>query len=336
MSFVPIDDPVFKSIGDKAHYAALASSLLYACAVTLYANDDADTFFDEDWKKEGFCVANPDVPFWSSYVPCLACLLACMVVCVVLCLACPELNILNMLVSLSLLFFWCELRRHDACLYLDTAAALLLGLLYLVIRETPGMESANELFFPGLIGIFAHGVGHGAIGSAIRDGRLFDDKQMMAFEALQNMPPLEIVQLQAPIAVFWIGLVKASTPNLSNLAIGGIVIAAQLVQLFVPQYLGFTYVQTVLMLAYSLNQLARKSQEKNFIYATYPLIVGLPVTLVGWMESTQCTSFVKEKFYGHLVYDGFIPFALLTWYIVCYLRVGLDNDSPQPIKDKHI
>ena len=200
------------------------------------------------------------------------------------------------------------------------------------------MERANELFFPGIVGIFAHGLGHGHVGKIMREqgNELVEDSQLTGLEYMESKTPVEILQLQAPLLVFWLGLIKASAPNLSSLSIVGLSLASLLGQMFVPQYFGFTYVQTVLMLVQSINQLSRKKQEKDFMYAVNPILVGIPVTLVGWMESTQCTSFVKDKLYGHLVYDGFIPFGMLTWYVVCYLRVSLNEDMPQALKKKEL
>jgi len=110
---------------------------------------------------------------------------------------------------------------------------------------------------------------------------------------------------------------------MGNLKNSQIVVAAAIVvaaQLFIPNIFGFTFTQTILMLAFSINQLCRNVKEKDFAYAMYPTLVGLPLTMVGWMESTQCTNFVRDMFYGHLVYDAFIPISMLVWYCWCYAR----------------
>ena len=61
-----MDDPVFASIGNGAHVVSLISTLLFAGVVARYAADENNTFFDKQWKEEGFCVANKDVPHWNS------------------------------------------------------------------------------------------------------------------------------------------------------------------------------------------------------------------------------------------------------------------------------
>ncbi|KAL7563941.1 hypothetical protein ACA910_017556 [Epithemia clementina (nom. ined.)] len=291
MSLLPLDDPLYTSIGNKAHFAAIVSTLSFGVLVAHLVKDETDTLFDAEWKKEGFCVANADVPYWTS---------------------------------------------HDMCLYVDTASALFLALVFLLLRKTPGMERANELLIPGFIGILAHGLGHGTVGRVMRDeGTMMgEDSDQTGLDMIQGLPLSEAIQLQIPGTLFWLGLIKASGPNMNIFTAIVVSLAAMLGQLFVPKYFFFTYVQNVLMLSYSINQLSRKRNEKDFMYATHAMIVGFPVTMVGWMESTQCTAFVKEKFFGHLVYDGFIPFAFLTWYIVCYLRVTLDDDVPQTLRKK--
>jgi hypothetical protein len=128
-----------------------------------------------------------------------------------------------------------------------------------------------------------------------------------------------------PLTIFWMCLIKASLPNVKTATVAVVVLGAQFFQLFVPNQFGFTYVQTVLMLAFSLNQLNRPTKEKDFSYALYAALVGLPVTMVGWMESTQCSAFVMDYLYGHVVYDAYIPCSMLVWYLTCYHRAVRAN-----------
>merc|ERR1719215_259494 len=86
-------------------------------------------------------------------------------------------------------------------------------------------------------------------------------------------------------------------------------------QFFFPSRFGFTYVQTVLLLLFSTNQLLLPAEEKGRSYALFGIIVSFPVSLVGWVESTQCSVFVKDYLYGHLVYDAYIPCSMLFWYL---------------------
>ena len=214
---------------------------------------------------------------------------------------------------------------HDVCLYLDMVMAALLGLVYLALRDTPGMEAANMFLFANIPGIVGHGIGHGAVGKQMRDLGLEGLEAAAAatqkgfFDADQTS--MNIAQQLGLFFVFWAGLLKASMINIQTKYLIPCVMVAMVGNTLVPANFGFTYVQTILVLTFSMNQLMRPASEKDYFYATYPLFVGFPLTLVGWMESTQCSKFVRDYMYGHVVYDAYIPIANLAWYLVCYGRV---------------
>jgi hypothetical protein len=69
-------------IGNVANVVVLALSLLYTLMIIHATHDDRDestksnnatrfTFVDDDWKKDGFCIQNKDVPYFSSFDTCL-------------------------------------------------------------------------------------------------------------------------------------------------------------------------------------------------------------------------------------------------------------------------
>ena len=87
---------------------------------------------------------------------------------------------------------------------------------------------------------------------------------------------------------------------------------------------GFTYTQTVLMLSFSINQLGKAKDDKGFAYQSYATIVSIGVPLVGWLESTMCSSFVIY-IGGHLIYDGFIAAATLVFYLHYYVNRGCET-----------
>ena len=62
------EDPIFALLGDMAHYASLIFALAFAYALTTYATRDSDNFFDQEWKKDGCCIANRNVPYLNTYV----------------------------------------------------------------------------------------------------------------------------------------------------------------------------------------------------------------------------------------------------------------------------
>jgi hypothetical protein len=210
---------------------------------------------------------------------------------------------------------------HDVCLYVDVAMAAVLGLVYLALHNTPGMEAANTLLFSNIPGILGHGIGHGVVGQKIRELGMADASAAQRDGFLANQTNMELAQGLGFFLVFWAGLLKASMFNIQTKYLIPCVLLAIIGNTLVPGNFGFTYVQTILMVAFSMNQLWRPASEKDYFYATYPLFVGFPLTLVGWMESTQCSKFVKDYMYGHVVYDAYIPIATLTWYLVSYAHV---------------
>lgn len=167
---------------------------------------------------------------------------------------------------------------HDLCLYFDTVFALLHGLMYLGLRNQPGMDPANELVKFNILGILGHGLGHGAIAKAMRDGVQTSDSSQTGLDTMMEQTPLEAVMSIFPFVVFWILLLKATMPTAKMNVILPMTAVSILGNVFVPQRFGFTYVQTVLLLAFSVNQLLRPSDQKGFAYALFPIISGFPVS----------------------------------------------------------
>lgn len=268
----------YSTLGDLTHVAVLFSSLSFAwLAVTRYY-DPQDTLFDPEWKAEGFCVTNKNVPYLNS---------------------------------------------HDMCFYLDSILGLVLGGVYLALRSQKGMQQANALLLTNIPGVIAHGLGHAGIGKSYRDGAQ-EEHDMRALTPLESA---EHVYQLSLLLLFWMGMTKACFTNRHNIGVAMIALGITVVHsLAVPNAYGFTFVQTVLLLMFSVDQLLQDAHKKGLEYFTYPLMVGFPLTLVAWMESTQCSNFVREYLYGHLVYDAYIPIASLLWYISMY-RICITSKS---------
>eukprot|EP00978_Attheya_sp_CCMP212_P011261 scaffold27679_cov49-Attheya_sp.AAC.3 len=270
-------------IGDMTHVIVLLSTIIFAVMVGLQMNSAAIGIFDPIWKEQGFCISNPDKRFFTS---------------------------------------------HDMCLYFDVLASGVLGLVYWKLQKSPGMEIPNDYMKSGIPGIVGHGIGHGAIAAGIRalKDETGEESEMgtLMEQFLKEPTPLKIAFSVIPLVLFWLTLLKGTMPNVKKWStVATIMVPVFIVQMFIPNQFGFTYVQTVLFVAFSGNQLALKPDKKdNIAYALYPVVVGFPVTLVGWMESTQCTAFVRDFFYGHLIYDAYIPVAMLFWYVFCYLQAA--------------
>jgi hypothetical protein len=254
-------------------------------------NND-EVFFDAQWKREGFCVAGTDSPYMNS---------------------------------------------HDVCFYCDMVMALVLSVMYVAFgRNTRGMESANKYAIANVVGMIAHGIGHGAVSGALR--RDDNDLQVLETESRRSLcDPLQHddqallyiwLRDQVPLALFWLGLIYACMPSAKKGVIAAFAFAANVGQSFVPLTFGFTYVQTVLFAAASFRELSLPLKEKTFAYATNPLMIGLPKTAMAWLESTE---FVKDKFYGHLMYDGYIAVSCIVWYLVNYIKAR-DEKELQKLK----
>lgn len=58
--------------GDAGNLFFLVISIVYIMTVTYFTLPGAPNgFVDEHWKKDGFCIQNMDVPYWSSFDTCL-------------------------------------------------------------------------------------------------------------------------------------------------------------------------------------------------------------------------------------------------------------------------
>jgi len=236
-------------------------------------------------KQDGFCVAAKDTPYWTS---------------------------------------------HDVCFYLDVGLAGVLGLLYLRLKATPGLEGANKHVLANVVGVVAHGIGHGAIAKALRDhgdadALILEQSQRNLLVRFQQDEVSTIVAKEIPQTFFWIGLLWAAMPESKMPLILLVSMLAQFGQSFAPTHLVFTYVQTVLLFSFSLNQTQVPIRDKKYFYAILPWVVSIPTTLVGWIESTQCTARVRDSLYGHVLYDGYIAVSMIVWYLLCYLHVQNDK-----------
>jgi hypothetical protein len=266
----PKDMETVAQFGDMMHMLTLCSTFGFAYMAALHFD-----MFDETWKKEGFCVTNRDVDFWSS---------------------------------------------HDVCFYVDTAAALILGCVYLLYSPSQSAQ-VNKEFLLNIPGIFGHGLAHAAIGMGIRTGLVDSSEAWKSFyQTMSTKGFLTSESIQGAVAnlVFWLFLLKAILPKLSHVLVVALSMLIMSVQVFVPQVFGFTFVQTVLLVLYSWAQMQRPVEEKGYSYALYSALVGFPLVMVSILESTLCSTFVKDWLYGHVVYDAYIPASILVWYLLCY------------------
>jgi hypothetical protein len=209
---------------------------------------------------------------------------------------------------------------HAVCLYVDVALAVVLAVMYWRHRHWEELKHANSLVTTNVFGIIGHGIAHGAI-AYHKQGLLLQSSTTSAAEPNVTTPTL-LSGFVFPV-LFWLPLMKAALPNAHNAVVGVMACLANWTVLRLPENLGFTGVQTILMLTFSLNQLLRPAEEKmDLHFSLYAWIVSFPVTLVGWMESTQCSVFVKNSLYGHVAYDAYIVVSVIAFYTMCIVNAN--------------
>ena len=261
---------------------------LVFCASVVFFKDSPH--FDPVWANEGFCVSNPTMRHWNS---------------------------------------------HHLSLYADVILAALFGVLYFFLHGSDGMIAANEFVFFNIFGIIFHGLGHAGLADTLLDNKnqnLRDDTSIMSTiltnESLSAVLKELFFSKNVGLLLFWLGLLKATMPKTPFKGIVSLSILSYIGALSVVPSFGFTYTQTVLLVTFSLNQILRPKEEKGFAYFAYGTIVSFPLGMVGWLESTQCQSFVIH-YGGHLLYDAFIPLSSAIFYLICY-----SNRDVEIIKEK--
>lgn len=57
--------------GDIINAFVLSASIIYVSTVVYFTLPGSQGVVDEHWKRDGFCIQNIDVPYWSSFDTCL-------------------------------------------------------------------------------------------------------------------------------------------------------------------------------------------------------------------------------------------------------------------------
>lgn len=205
---------------------------------------------------------------------------------------------------------------HDWCFYLDMMLALLMTIIYWRLRERPGMISANALVKSHAMAVAGHGMGHALIAKGVRDGNIDTDQQT----AFQDMPVAHIIGYQIGLLIFWVSLLKAVCLQLSIKSVSVLAVVFNLVSILIPIRFVFTYVQTVILLCFSIDQLNQGKAAKGFEYALFAAVNGVPVILIAWLESTSCTSGLVQALGGHVMYDVYIALGSIVFYVMVYIR----------------
>mmetsp|Transcript_57559 Transcript_57559/g.69243 ORF Transcript_57559/g.69243 Transcript_57559/m.69243 type:complete len:204 (-) Transcript_57559:2-613(-) len=142
---------------------------------------------------------------------------------------------------------------HDLCLYFDTAASIIVSILFFSLKKSPGMEPANEFIGTSILGIFGHGFAHGMIAKASREQGEISEDGAASSSSVENVTLAGV----AGSLFFWVFLLKNTMPNGSKKVLIPFAVVCCAGNIYVPPQFGFTFVQTVLLLTFSVNQLLR-------------------------------------------------------------------------------
>lgn len=61
----------YKPVGNTINIVVLVASIVYLSTSIYYTLPGVEGVVDAHWKKDGFCIQNIDVPYWSSFDTCL-------------------------------------------------------------------------------------------------------------------------------------------------------------------------------------------------------------------------------------------------------------------------
>jgi len=224
-----------------------------------------------------------------------------------------------------------EQNSHDYCLYFDSIITAISVIIYFIGKPYVD-EQTSKYLITGSIGVFVHGLGHGML------SKMLVEKSMMALQTDEYntvaevvVPPIDTAQVVV-LLLFWLGLLKAVMNNVANYAVFVSSITAFLFHLMIPERMGFTYVQTVISVAFAITELRLPRSQKQFVYMTHSWIV-VPVGFIGWIESMYCTAFVKDILGGHIIYDAYIPLASILHYFICMIYFNYNTVGDEKAND---
>mmetsp|Transcript_16197 Transcript_16197/g.48999 ORF Transcript_16197/g.48999 Transcript_16197/m.48999 type:complete len:275 (-) Transcript_16197:322-1146(-) len=196
---------------------------------------------------------------------------------------------------------------HALSFYADCVGAAVI-LCLLLVTKLP--KSAAKPLWVNVPGILAHGAAHMALSFAAASG----EKTANAASG----SPKDLLVLVA----FWVGLLKAADPDQGYVRLVLHSLLQTAIVVVIPAQYGFTYVQTVLLVANSVAALCRS--DKDVFYDLFGVLVSVPIGFVAWFESFACDKGFKDLG-GHLFYDATIPVSILFYYALA-VAVSTDYD----------
>mmetsp|Transcript_33129 Transcript_33129/g.78271 ORF Transcript_33129/g.78271 Transcript_33129/m.78271 type:complete len:291 (-) Transcript_33129:285-1157(-) len=274
---------LYKVPGDVINLFVLVGSFAYIWTVVYFTQPGIEGVLDEDWKKDGFCIQNKDVPFWSSF---------------------------------------------DTCLYLDVLLSVVLGMMYVSWKDTPGMETSSTLVPSLIAATVGHGLAHGFMAMKFRDESYEADTD----EHRGSSDEDQLWHLVAFCVFFFFPLLKAAMPRMSNQNLLLCAAVATYGKRFVKEELGFGYIQTIVNVAFSVSQLMSPEDEKSKReYFFLPLSGVLPL-VVAWNEALFCEAYFRS-IGGHTLYDVSIIISFIVFYADCF-RFHKKSNMSGSMKEK--
>lgn len=222
-----IDTSLF---GDICNSISAVSVFAYTVAAFLYASPQSKVqFFDEEWIQYGFCVIQPDVPYWNSHDLCF---------------------------YFDTLFVIVGLFIYKSCKGLKSPGDDMKAADELIFFNLLGH------FGHGIAHAFiAAGFRKGGIDNEIQFSLM---RRYRNGEENLNIMLFLLVGVG-----FWIGLLKGIMPKVSTRIVVFLAIPVAIGGLFVNSILGFAYVQAVLTVAFLSTQLTLPKEKKTFVYASF-------------------------------------------------------------------
>ena len=187
---------------------------------------------------------------------------------------------------------------HMLSFYVDVAFSIVS---LAVVYSTPAGSPSRDLLKRSIPGTLGHGIGHFFI-------------SMARGSEISSLPLY--LQLAAPPVnfFFWWSLLGTNKyiPKNHLLAMSSVHVLV-LLSPILPNTAGFTYVQTVLVLTFTFYDLFFRPREDKDVSYDWEWVTFVPFMAVAWVESTACTSFLRD-IGGHMWYDASIPSAVLLYY----------------------
>ena len=195
---------------------------------------------------------------------------------------------------------------HLLCFYLDSAFTILL---YLASRSITADSNPNVLIVKDYIGFtFMHGVGHLFIWIFGQDLDLNQDYWTVLefhiaifFLLLAYFFYFAVLVFINP---FWLSVIQSIIHSVVTIVI-------------CPIKYHFAYVTAVITMN-SLISALLFFKHKDYYYDLSVIVIGVPVTLITWLEPILCDSFLVN-WGGHVWFDISLPASMLIFlFIVSY------------------